>query len=252
VRKAVAIIPARYQSKRFPGKPLALIAGVPLIVRVIQTARKSRHINEVMVITDDERIASVVERYDGQAFLSAKEHATGSDRVAELAEKLDYDYVINLQGDEPSLSPVVIDKVAEALDDPEVIMSSACSPMNDRSEADNPNVVKVVLDDNSDALYFSRSRIPYRRVDNGPAAPIYRHIGIYGFKRDFLLKFAAYERTPLEISESLEQLRALEHGHKIRVLIVESEFSGIDSPEDLVRVEEIFSKQGIRDGGKQQ
>jgi 3-deoxy-manno-octulosonate cytidylyltransferase (CMP-KDO synthetase) len=248
VRKAVAIIPARYDSKRFPGKPLAPLAGVPLIVRVMQAARKSRRISDVMVVTDDERIVHAVVRYNGQAFLSKKEHATGSDRVAEIAEKLDYDYIVNLQGDEPFLPPDVIDTVVEALDSPEVVMSSACSPTKEPSEADNPNVVKVVMDSKGDALYFSRSRIPYLRADDGLAAPVYRHIGIYGFKRDFLLKFAFYERTPLEISESLEQLRALEHGHKIRVLTVKSEFAGIDSPEDLVRVERILIEQGIENG----
>jgi 3-deoxy-manno-octulosonate cytidylyltransferase (CMP-KDO synthetase) len=248
VRKAIAIIPARFQSKRFPGKPLALIAGVPLIVRVMQTARDAGRISDVLVVTDDERIAQAVQHHDGAAILSAKEHATGSDRIAEIARTLDSEYVVNLQGDEPFLPAHVIDKVVAALDIPEVVMSSACSPIKEGSEADNPNVVKVVLDDNGDALYFSRSRIPYFRADDGLAATTYRHIGIYGYKRDFLMKFSSYGRTPLEISESLEQLRVLEHGHKIRVLIVESEFTGIDSPEDIVRAEQILFKQGIRNG----
>jgi 3-deoxy-manno-octulosonate cytidylyltransferase (CMP-KDO synthetase) len=247
VPNAIAVIPARYGSKRFPGKPLAPIAGVPLIVRVMQAAQKAQRINDVMVVTDDERIAAAVKQFGGQVFMSNKPHATGSDRVAELVERIGCERIVNLQGDEPFIASDVIDKVAEALDNPDVVMSSACSLLKDRSEADNPNVVKVVLDRNGDALYFSRSHIPYLRAD-GQAAPIYRHIGLYGFRRDFLLKFAAMERTPLEKCESLEQLRALEHGYNIRVTIVESEFVGIDSPEDLVRAEEILSRQGNKNG----
>jgi 3-deoxy-manno-octulosonate cytidylyltransferase (CMP-KDO synthetase) len=248
MRKAIVIIPARYGSKRFPGKPLALIAGVPLIVRVMQAAQQARFVSDVYVATDDERIAQAVKRYKGKSFFSLKSHATGSDRVAELVASLDCDYVINLQGDEPFLAPEIIDRVIESLDNPGVVMSSACSPITDQSDADNPNVVKVVLDKNSDALYFSRSRIPFPRSHDGSAAPLYRHIGIYGFKRDFLLKFAMLERTKLEKCESLEQLRALEHGYKIRVIITESEFAGIDSPDDIARAEMILSQQGIKNG----
>jgi 3-deoxy-manno-octulosonate cytidylyltransferase (CMP-KDO synthetase) len=248
VRKAVAIIPARFDSKRFPGKALAPIAGVPLVVRVMQIAQKARRIDDVFVATDDLRIALAVDEHGGKAILSGAEHATGSDRADELAEKLDCDYIVNLQGDEPFLSPDVINQVVGALDMPGVVMSSACSPFKEMFDADNPNVVKVVLDKLGDALYFSRSRIPFLRTDSGSPAPLYRHIGVYGFQRDFLLKYACLERTPLELSESLEQLRALEHGYKIRVLVVESEFAGIDTPEDLARAEKIF-KQGNRNDG---
>jgi 3-deoxy-manno-octulosonate cytidylyltransferase (CMP-KDO synthetase) len=248
VRKAIVIIPARYSSKRFPGKPLALIAGVPLIVRVMWAAQKARYVSDVYVATDDRRIAQAVESFNGKTYLSQKAHATGSDRIAEMAATLECDYVVNLQGDEPFLSPTFIDKVIEALDNPDVVMSSACSPITDLSDCENPNVVKVVLDKNYDALYFSRSPIPFPRSHDGSGAPFYRHIGIYGFKRDFLLKFAALERTQLEKCESLEQLRALEHGYKIRVLITDSEFVGIDSPDDIARAEEILALQGIKNG----
>ncbi len=244
MQKAIAIIPARYKSKRFPGKPLALISGAPLVVRVMQAAQKSKLISDVIVATDDQRIAQAVKDCGGNVFFSQKEHATGSDRVAEAAANVDCDCIINLQGDEPLLPAEAIDKVVNALEIPDVVMSSACAPIRELTEANNPNVVKVVLDNNGDALYFSRSRIPFHRADDGTMGPLYRHIGIYGFKRTFLMKFAQLERSPLEISESLEQLRALEHGYKIRVVIVESEFAGIDSPEDLIRVEEIFSRQG--------
>jgi 3-deoxy-manno-octulosonate cytidylyltransferase (CMP-KDO synthetase) len=248
VRQAIVIIPARYSSKRFPGKPLAPIAGVPLIIRVMQAAQKAQSVSEVYVATDDQRIAQAVELYHGRSYLSLKPHATGSDRVAELAATLECDYVINLQGDEPFISPDIIDRVVEALDSPDVLMSSASSPLKDQLDADNPNVVKVVLDNNFDALYFSRSRIPFTRSHDGTSASIYRHIGIYGFKREFLLKFAALERTQLEKCESLEQLRALEHGYKIRVIIKESDFVGIDSPDDIARAEKILALQGIKNG----
>jgi 3-deoxy-manno-octulosonate cytidylyltransferase (CMP-KDO synthetase) len=248
VRQAIVIIPARYSSKRFPGKPLAPIAGVPLIIRVMQAAQKAQSVSEVYVATDDQRIAQAVELYHGRSYLSLKPHATGSDRVAELAATLECDYVINLQGDEPFISPDIIDRVVEALDSPDVLMSSASSPLKDQLDADNPNVVKVVLDNNFDALYFSRSRIPFTRSHDGTSAPIFRHIGIYGFKREFLLKFAALERTQLEKCESLEQLRALEHGYKIRVIIKESDFVGIDSPDDIARAEKILALQGIKNG----
>ncbi len=241
---AIAIIPARYKSKRFPGKPLALISGVPLIVRVMQSARNSQRIKDIIVATDNQRIAQAVKDCGGNVFFSQREHATGSDRVAEAAANIDCDYVVNLQGDEPFLPAKAIDKVVHALEIPDVVMSSACTPIRESTEANNPNVVKVVLDNNGDALYFSRSRIPFHRADDGTMGPLYRHIGIYGFKRSFLMKFTQLERSPLEISESLEQLRALEHGYRIRVVIVESEFAGIDTPEDLIRVEEIFSRQG--------
>jgi len=220
----------------------------------MQAAQKSKRVSDVFVATDDlsdvfvatddQRIADAIKQYGGKTFLSQKPHATGSDRAAELARTIDCDYVVDLQGDEPFLPAEIIDQVVQALDTPEVVMASACSPLKDMSDADNPNVVKVVLDKAGDALYFSRSRIPYLRADDGHATSLYRHIGIYGFRRDFLLKYASLERTPLEICESLEQLRALEHGYKIRVIIVQSEFVGIDSPEDIAKAEEILARQG--------
>ena len=211
----------------------------------MQAAQKSRQLSSVIVATDDRRISEAVRRYGGQVFLSENEHATGSDRVAEAASRLECDFVLNIQGDEPFLSSDVIDAVIGALDKETVVMSSACSPLGNSGEADNPNVVKVVLDKNGDALYFSRSRIPYN-LPGVAAAPVYRHIGIYGFKRDFLLKFASLERTPLEISENLEQLRALEHGYKIRVITVKSEFVGIDSADDLPKAERILNQWVMR------
>lgn len=226
-----------------------MLGGVPLVVRVYRAVLKSNLIDEAYVATDDSRIASAVEEFDGRVIMTSGEHPTGSDRAAEAVGKLgDIDLVINIQGDEPFISTEVIDSVVKALDDPGVVMSTACSIFSDPAEADDPNIVKVVLDRKGDALYFSRSRIPYGRAAEVAAARTYRHIGIYGYKRDFLMTFAALERTVLEKTESLEQLRALEHGYKIRTVIVEKEFPGIDSEMDLIKAEALLGGTERNDG----
>lgn len=194
--------------------------------------------------TDDDRIASTVRQHGGQVLMTSSDPPTGTDRVAEAVSDLrGGDFIVNIQGDEPFLSGDVIDKVITALDDSDVAMSTACSPIEERSQADDPNVVKVVLDGAGNALFFSRSRIPYDRSGQAGVAQLYRHIGIYGFKRDFLMKFRSLERTPLEKSEGLEQLRALEHGYNIKTVVVEGEFPGIDSEEDLFKAEELLGKR---------
>jgi 3-deoxy-manno-octulosonate cytidylyltransferase (CMP-KDO synthetase) len=244
VPHVIGIIPARYQSKRFPGKPLALLGGIPLIVRVLETVQNAKLISEAYVATDDDRIATTVRQHGGQVLMTSNDPPTGSDRVAEAASGLARgELIINIQGDEPFLSGDVIDRVISTFDDPNVVMSTACSLIEDRSHADDPNVVKVVMDKAGNALFFSRSRIPYDRSGEAGAAQLYRHIGIYGFRRDFLMKFRSLERTPLEKSEGLEQLRALEHGYNIRTVIVDGEFPGIDSEEDLFKAEELLGKR---------
>ena len=247
--KVIGIIPSRYQSSRFPGKPLAMIAGLPLIVRVLQTVQCSQKITEVYVATDDNRIADVVQKYGGRVIITGAHHPTGSDRVAEAASKISADYIINIQGDEPFLGKIVIDKVVDALDEPGMVMSSACSPIANDAEVDNPDVVKVAIDKASMALYFSRSKIPFVRDGSSNFQGFYRHIGIYGFRRDFLLKFAQLPRTPLEKAESLEQLRALEHGYKIKMIISYCDFVGIDSENDLHKAEEILIKREMKNAG---
>ena len=242
--KAIGIIPARYQSKRFPGKPLALLGGVPMVVRVLQTARNSRLLFDAYVATDDQRIASVVKEHGGKVVMTSGNHASGSDRVAEAASKLPAcELVINIQGDEAFISADIIDRVVTALDEPGVSMSTACAPIVNEADADDPNVIKVVLDKDSHALYFSRSRIPYDRTGKPGSAGLYRHIGIYGFKADFLIKYASKDRTPLEISEGLEQLRALENGYSIKTIVVDGEFPGIDTREDLFKAQELLGKR---------
>jgi 3-deoxy-manno-octulosonate cytidylyltransferase (CMP-KDO synthetase) len=236
--KIIGIIPARYSATRLPGKPLADICGKPLIQYVYEQARKSKLLEDVIVATDDERILKAVEGFGGKAVMTSPSHPSGTDRCAEVARQIDCDFVINIQGDEPLIPPEVIDKVAEALmeSDEEIPMTSAATLAN-KEERENSNVVKVVTDQKGIALYFSRSPIPFYR---NQVAPTLRHIGIYGYRKDFLLKFVSLPQTPLEKTESLEQLRALEHGFKIKIVLVDYSPVGVDTPEDLERVRKLL------------
>ena len=230
--KVLCIIPARYASTRLPGKPLREIAGKPMIVCVYERAVQARLVQDVVVATDDERIRAAVEEYGGRAVMTRADHATGTDRLAEVAEKMtDYDLIINVQGDEPLIDA-----------DATLPMATAKTLLTDEVEMANPNNVKVITDLTGDALYFSRARIPYAR---NTGAKVYKHIGIYAYRRDFLLDYARMAQTPLELSESLEQLRALENGHRIRVIETDAVFIGVDTEEDLAAVNEEYRKRGI-------
>lgn len=247
--KVIGIIPARYASRRFPGKPLAVLGGLPIIVRVINQAKKATILDDVLVATDDERIYDTVLRHGGKAVMTDASFTCGSERVAHVAKPMKADIVINIQGDEPLISPLVIEKVVNVLiDNPRAQMSTACSPISSYEEIDNPNVVKVVLDKNSRALYFSRSRIPwFDKQDKNislRSLPIYHHFGIYGFTSEFLQTFAALGPSRLEKVESLEQLRVLENGYDIYCVIAAQAFSGIDSQEDLFKAEKILESLG--------
>lgn len=236
--RTIGIIPARYASTRLPGKPLADIWGKPLIQYVYEQAKKAESVSDLIVATDDERIYKVVESFGGRAMMTSPTHPSGTDRCAEAAAKIDCDFVINIQGDEPLIPPYVIDKVAQALwESPSDVYMSSAATIASPEERDNPNVVKVVMNKDLFALYFSRSPIPYLRH---PVATTYRHIGIYGYRKDFLLKFVSLPQTPLEITEALEQLRALEHGYKIKMVIVDYSPVGVDTSEDLERVKEML------------
>lgn len=249
MRKAIGIIPARDQSKRFPGKILATLGGVPLVVRVLNSAKESRLLSDVYIATDDERIAEVARSHGGKVIMTDTRHRTGTDRVAEAASKLDeFDVIVNIQADEPFMTGDIIDKVVSALDDPDVYMTTACSTIEGESDLNDPNVVKVVLDANRNALYFSRSLIPSGRHAGDGAAPVYGHLGIYGFKRDFLHQFASMERSSLELSESLEQLRAIENGYKIKTVVLDGYFTGINTREDLLKAEEILERRDRHNG----
>ena len=239
--KVLCIIPARYASTRLPGKPLREIAGKPMIVRVYERALQARFVQDVVVATDDERIRTVVEAHGGHAVMTGADHSTGTDRLAEVAARMtDYDLIINVQGDEPLIEPSVIDALVEPfLADDRLAMATAKTEITDEEEQENPNNVKVITDKSGNALYFSRARIPYARV---PGAKVYKHIGIYAYRRDFLLAYARMAQTPLELSESLEQLRALENGYRIRVVETDAVFIGVDTEEDLAAVNEVYRR----------
>jgi 3-deoxy-manno-octulosonate cytidylyltransferase (CMP-KDO synthetase) len=227
----VAVIPARYQSSRFPGKALADLGGRPMIEHVYRRAAEAMGVDAVVVATDDQRIVEAVEAFGGIARLTGSTHRTGTDRIAEVAALLDCDIVVNPQGDEPLIDPATITAVIEPLlADPSLEMTTARQPLTDPADLANPHVVKVVTDQRGDALYFSRTAIPY-----GAGAPAFVHVGLYAFRRNFLLRFAALPQTPLELAESLEQLRALEHGFRIRTVVTEHHSIGVDTPEDLER-----------------
>jgi 3-deoxy-manno-octulosonate cytidylyltransferase (CMP-KDO synthetase) len=243
--KIVGIIPARYASTRFPGKPLHPIAGKPLIQHVIEQAQKAKSLSEVIVATDDTRIWEIAQNFC-RVEMTRPDHPSGSDRIAEVAERCDCDAVVNIQGDEPLIDPAAIDSVAKALADCE--MSTAAALIKNHSDVDNPNVVKVVVNTAGRALYFSRRTIPYlREAASGSseqlaAFPFLKHLGIYGYRRKTLLQLVKFPVSPLEHAEKLEQLRALENGIPIAVVKVEHESIGVDSPEDVEWVERFLKK----------
>lgn len=248
---AVAVIPARYASSRFPGKPLAQIAGTPMLEHVIEGIRTSKRVRGTIVATDDRRIADVARACGAEVVMTSPSHPTGTDRIAEVAQGLDDEIVVNVQGDEPLIEGFVIDAAVDALlTEPATPMATVVHAA--RPEAlDDPNRVKVVLDRRGFALYFSRSPIPARR--DADAAPLlWQHVGLYAYRRAFLLDYVRLPRTPLERSEALEQLRALEHGHPIRVAIIEGwESLPVDVPADVARVEAALAARAgptARDG----
>jgi 3-deoxy-manno-octulosonate cytidylyltransferase (CMP-KDO synthetase) len=242
--KAVALIPARLAATRLPDKPLALIAGKPMIQHVWERARSASRIAEVFIATPDQAIADAVRDFGGKVLMTRADHQTGTDRLAEAAQQLDKDItvIVNVQGDEPLIEPEIIDAAAAPLlADATLAMSSLCCPLPEGRESD-PNVVKVVLTQDSFALYFSRSPLPYRRNADAPGYQPLQHIGLYAYRRDFLESFPKLPRTPLEQIESLEQLRALEHGYKIKMIFTDRVPESVDTPEDLERVRALFAK----------
>ena len=243
--KSICVIPARYSSTRLPGKPLKDICGKPMICRVYERAKLSKSVAEVIVATDDARIFDAVEKNSGRAIMTRADHKTGTDRLAEVAEKFpDVEVIVNVQGDEPLIEPTLIDElIAEFVKDKNLQMATVATELTDADEMKNPNNVKVVMDKNHDALYFSRSLIPYPR--NAGKAKVFKHIGIYAYRRNFLLDYAKMDSTPLEQAESLEQLRALENGFKIRVIKSSCRFIGVDTAEDLKLVNEIYRRSEI-------
>jgi len=241
--RVTAVIPARYASTRFPGKPLADIHGKPMIQWVYERTRQSSGVHRVVVATDDERIAAAVTAFGGEVQMTRADHPTGTDRLAEVAARLETDLIVNVQGDEPLIDPRMIDQAVNAVRrNPGVVMGTLKTPIASVEEYLNPNVVKVVTDRQGFALYFSRAPIPHPRdlADdlgaNFSRIEAFKHIGLYVYRKDFLLTYPRLSPTPLEQLEKLEQLRALEHGFRIKVAATELTSQGVDTPEDLERV----------------
>lgn len=244
IMNVLCVIPARYASTRLPGKPLADIAGKPMIQRVYERASEATVPNAVLVATDHPLVEEAVKGFGGCVMMTSADHPTGTDRLAEVAKTYtDADVIINVQGDEPLIAPDVIDRLAMLFAEDETLrMATVITKLDERDAAD-PNAVKAVTDLAGNALYFSRSLIPYPRVVG--KAPVYKHIGIYAYRRDFLLAYAKMAPTPLEQAESLEQLRALENGYTIRTIFTDHEFIGIDTREDLERINQLFLERKL-------
>jgi 3-deoxy-manno-octulosonate cytidylyltransferase (CMP-KDO synthetase) len=255
----VAIIPARYASTRLPGKPLIDIAGKPMILHVVQRAREVSLISHVIVATDDERVFKTVVEAGEEAIMTSPDHRTGTDRLAEVALNLEAEIIVNIQGDEPLIEPATIEAaVAPLLADLSIVLSTTCEPIESVEDIFNPSVVKVVIDQEGFAIYFSRNPIPFPReavLKHGSVEKALRaqpelsklyskHTGLYAYRRDFLLTFTGMASTTLEKVEALEQLRALEHGFKIKVVQVAQRSIGVDTPEDLERVRRVMAERG--------
>ncbi len=235
--KIIGVIPARYQSSRFPGKPLADILGKPMIWWVYQQCLKVRELDEVYVATDDERIFNICTEFGMRVIMTSDQHRSGTDRLGEVATKVSGDLFVNIQGDEPLIEPQMIRDLIGIFDDQSVYYGSLRKQITDEAEIQAPSTVKVVVDKNEDALYFSRSVIP-SNVKDGKPVRIYRHVGIYAYKRDFLMTFIQLPPSELEAVEGLEQLRALENGYKLRVHETQFDSIGVDLPEHIALVEQ--------------
>lgn len=235
----IGVIPARFGSARFAGKVLADLLGKPVIQHVWENAKKAKMVDDLIIAADDERVLKAAADFGAKAVYTSPDQPSGSDRLIEVVNPLDVKVIINIQGDEPLVRPEMIDDLARAmLDDKNVYMATLAKKIEDKSEIENPNVVKVVKDKNGFALYFSRSVIPYRRNDIAPI--YYKHIGIYAYTKDFLFQFTNLPKSHLEMTEALEQLRVLEGGYKIKVIETKFDTIGIDTPEDLERARTII------------
>lgn len=239
--RVAVLIPARFASTRFPGKALADLDNRPLIEHVYRRAAAAPGVAQVVVATDDERVARAVRAFGGEVRLTRPDHPSGTDRIAEVAAMLDCDIIVNVQGDEPLIDPRAIAQAIEPFSDPAVQVTTLYHRLTDPADLTDPNVVKVVLDRAGFALYFSRAPVPYMREAGGGFPPLYRHIGLYAYRRQALLVLASLPQTPLERAEGLEQLRALEHGIRLRAVETSYESIGVDTPADLERVRRLLA-----------
>ena len=245
--KAIGVIPARWGATRFEGKVLANLLGKPVIQHVWENAKKAKTLDDLVVACDDERIMKVVEGFGGKAIYTSPNQPSGTDRLCEVVNPLDVKIAVNIQGDEPLMKPIMIDKLVMALEDEkEAQMATVIKKIEDDAELTNSNVVKVVVDKNGYAIYFSRYAIPYNRTGKAKDAvkPVYyKHIGLYAFTKDFLFTFKKLPESSLERAEKLEQLRAIEYGYKIKVVETPFDTIGVDTPEDIKRVEEALLRE---------
>ncbi len=252
VKDVLVVIPARYASTRFPGKMLVDLCGYPLVYHVYAQAKKSQCVKEVLVATDDEKILRALAPLGVPVVMTSPTHPSGTDRVAEVASSRSEQIIVNVQGDEPLLPPECIDSiVAPLFEDEEIVMSTACRPLTEWEKINNPNVVKVVFDKYGKAIYFSRSPIPYIRDESQRSnieGVYWQHIGIYAYRRDFLLKITKLPQGKLEQLEKLEQLRVLEHGYKIAVVKTDYEALGVDTPDELEIVKNIIKERIKKQG----
>lgn len=241
--EAIGVIPARFGSTRFPGKVLADILGRPMIQWVWEGAKKAVSLDDLVVATDDEKVLKAVEGFGGKAIFTSAQHRTGTDRICEVVNPLDVKVVVNIQGDVPMLEASMVDDLTGVLlESPEIQMATLMHPIASIDELKDPNVVKVVTDKDGFALYFSRAPIPYLKTGGGHRA--FKHIGMYAYTKDFLFTFANLSISALEGAEALEQLRALEHGHRIKVVETKYDSVGVDTPKDLERVRRLLAKHG--------
>lgn len=245
--RILGVIPSRYSSSRFPGKALALLAGKPTIQHVFEQASRARKLCGVIIATDTESIQEAARSFGAPVVMTRSDHPSGTDRAAEVAERHDAEWIVNIQGDEPMIDPAAIDAAAMAmLADPQTPMGTLKKRIQKTTELEDPNIVKVVTDLSGYAIYFSRFAIPYQRGDAGQATPHFKHIGLYVYRRDFLLRYPSLPVGPLELSEKLEQLRAMENGYRIRVVETDYESVGIDTPEDLEYANQLFRDRCAR------
>ena len=237
MRQAAGIIPARYRSSRFPGKPLAIITGKPLVQRVYEQAKQAKLLQRLVIATDDERIYTACQNFGAEVHMTSPHHQTGTERVAEVAKNLETPVIINIQGDEPLLQGEMIDSLVRTLQDESIPMATLAAKVTDLNRKQDKDVVKVVWNVKEYALYFSRSPLPFQAADY-----FWQHIGIYGYQKGFLLKFQGLPVSWLEKSEGLEQLRALENGYKIKIVKTSFPTLSVDTPEDIIKVEKFLKK----------
>jgi len=242
--EVIGVIPARYQSSRFEAKVLADLNGKPMVQRVWERARESKLLDELIIACDDERVASVCHGFGAQVVFTAKGHASGTDRIAEVVNPLDVKAVVNIQGDEPLIHPSMIDDVCRAvMGDGGIMVATICRRIERPEDIADPHVVKVVMDKNNLALYFSRAPIPFHARTSEVSAPVYyKHIGLYGYSKDFLFMYKNMAPSALERTEKLEQLRILQEGYRIKVIETEHDTIGVDTPEDLEKVRQYIKE----------